>query len=124
MELKYYVCRHCGNIIEKIEDKGVPVVCCGEPMAELKAGVSDAAAEKHVPVCTVDGGQVHVTVGEIAHPMQEQHFIEWIALQTKQGTQRKYLKPGQEPSVEFRLCGGDEVEAVFAYCNLHGLWKC
>ena len=76
MEVKYYICKHCGNIIEKVKDKGVPVTCCGEPMQELKAGVTDAAVEKHVPVYTVEGNYVHVVVGETKHPMLEEHFIE------------------------------------------------
>ena len=63
-------------------DKGVPVICCGEPMQELKAGVTDAAVEKHVPVYTIEGSHVHVVVGETKHPMLEEHFIEWITLNT------------------------------------------
>ena len=83
MEVKYYICKHCGNIVEKVKDKGVPVICCGEPMQELKAGVTDAAVEKHVPVYTVEGNYVHVVVGETKHPMLEEHFIEWITLNTR-----------------------------------------
>ena len=103
MEVKYYVCKHCGNIIEKVKDKSVPVICCGEPMPELKAGVTDAAVEKHVPVYTLDGNLVHV-VGEIKYPMLEEHFIEWITLNTNQGVYRKQLNPGQEPVADFCLC--------------------
>ena len=93
-------------------------------MPELKAGVTDAAVEKHVPVYTLDGNLVHVVVGEIKHPMLEEHFIEWITLKTKQGVYRKQLNPGQEPVADFCLCDGEQVEKVYAYCNLHGLWKC
>lgn len=78
MKVKYYICKHCGNIVEKVKDKGVPVICCGEPMLELKAGVTDAAVEKHVPVYSVDNNLVHVIVGEVKHPMLEEHFIEWV----------------------------------------------
>ena len=124
MEVKYYICKHCGNIVEKVKDKGVPVICCGEPMQELKAGVTDAAVEKHVPVYTVEGSHVHVVVGETKHPMLEEHFIEWITLNTNQGIYRKQLNPGQEPVADFSLCDGEQVEEVYAYCNLHGLWKC
>ena len=92
-------------------------------MPELKAGVTDAAVEKHVPVYTLDGNLVHV-VGEIKHPMLEEHFIEWITLNTNQGIYRKQLNPGQEPVADFCLCDGEQVEEVYAYCNLHGLWKC
>ena len=123
MELKFFKCEHCGNIIEMVEDKGVPVVCCGQRMTELVAGTSDGAREKHVPVYEVNGNTVHVKVGEVAHPMIPEHYIEWIALQTKNGVQRKELKPGEKPEANFALCDGDEVVAVYAYCNLHGLWK-
>ena len=123
MEQKFFICEHCGNIIAMVKDSGVPVVCCGEPMKEIVPGAKDAAAEKHVPVYTVDGNSVSVVVGSVEHPMQPEHYIEWISLQTKQGNQRKQLKPGDKPEVSFALCDGDEVEAVYAYCNLHSLWK-
>lgn len=93
-------------------------------MKELVPGTVDAAAEKHVPVITKEGdNKVVVTVGEVAHPMGEDHYIEWIILQTKQGNQRKFLKPGDEPKKCFRICDNDEVVAAYAYCNLHSLWK-
>ena len=82
-----------------------------------------AAVEKHVPVIHTDGQKVTVTVGSTSHPMLEEHYIEWIALATKQGNQRKELKPGQEPQAEFMISEDDEVLEVYAYCNLHGLWK-
>lgn len=123
MEQKYYICKHCGNIVSKVKDAGVPVVCCGQPMTELVAGTSDGAAEKHVPVYEVQDGVVTVTVGSAEHPSLPAHFIEWVALQTRQGSQLKYLQPGQKPQVRFALCPDDAVEAVYAYCNLHGLWK-
>ena len=85
---------------------------------------TDAAVEKHVPVYTVDKQHVHVVVGETKHPMLEEHFIEWITLNTNQGIYRKQLNPGQEPVADFCLCDGEQVEEVYAYCNLHGLWKC
>ena len=123
MEQKFYICAHCGNIIAKVKDAGVPVMCCGQKMTEIIPGTSDASQEKHVPVWHVEGNLVHVTVGSVEHPMLPEHYIEWISLQTKQGNQRKVLLPGQEPKVSFALCEGDEVEAVYAYCNLHSLWK-
>ncbi len=92
-------------------------------MQEIIPGTTDAAVEKHVPVYEVKGNKVLVTVGSVLHPMLEEHFIEWVSLQSKYGNQRKALKPGMEPKVCFSLCDGDEVEAVYAYCNLHGLWK-
>ena len=123
MEMKFYRCTHCGQIVAIVKKTGVPVICCGEPMKELIPGTTDAAAEKHVPSFEVKGDVVEVTVGSVEHPMLEEHYIEWIAVQTKQGNQRKSLEPGEPPKACFRICDGDEVEAVYAYCNLHSLWK-
>lgn len=123
MEFKFYRCKHCGQIIAIVKGTGVPVICCGEPMQEIKAGEMDASVEKHVPVFEVKDDKVYVTIGSVNHPMEEAHYIEWVALKTKFGNQRKALKPGDEPKVVFPLLPGDEVEAVLAYCNLHGLWK-
>ena len=123
MEQKFYICAHCGNIITKIKDAKVPVVCCGEKMREIIPGTVDASREKHVPVYVVDGNKVCVTVGEVEHPMVAEHYIEWIVLETKEGVQYKYLKPGEAPKACFVIAEGDEVEAVFAYCNLHSLWR-
>ena len=123
MEMKFYRCKKCGQMIAIVKKKGCPVMCCGEPMEEITAGTTEASVEKHIPVYEVNGNIVTVTVGSVAHPMLEEHYIEWIAVQTKQGNQRKALKPGDEPKACFALCEGDEVEAVYAYCNLHSLWK-
>ena len=123
MDQKFYICEHCGNIIAKVKDAGVPVMCCGQKMTEIVPGTTDAAVEKHVPSYVVEGNKVIVNVGEVEHPMIEEHFIEWVSLQTKQGNQRKVLNPGEAPNVCFAICEDDEVEAVYAYCNLHGLWK-
>ena len=92
-------------------------------MHELVANTTDAATEKHVPVIEIDGQHVKVTVGSVEHPMLPEHFIGWIALETKQGNQRKILNPGDKPVAEFMLCDEDEVVAAYEYCNLHGLWK-
>ena len=123
MEMKFYRCSHCGQIIAIVKGTGVPVICCGEPMTEVIPGTTDASLEKHVPVFTVEGNKVHVSVGSAAHPMLPEHYIEWVAIQTKLGNQRKQLSPGDEPKACFSLCDGDEVKAVYAYCNLHSLWK-
>lgn len=123
MEQKFYICNHCGNIIAKVHDSGVPVICCGEPMSEIIPGTTDAAVEKHVPEYTVEDGIVKVCVGSVEHPMTPEHYIQWISLQTKQGNQRKVLSPEDKPEACFSLCCDDEVEAVYAYCNLHSLWK-
>ncbi|MBR3988560.1 MAG: desulfoferrodoxin [Clostridia bacterium] len=121
-EIRFFKCNHCGNIIGVIHNAGVPMMCCGEKMQELIPGTVDAAVEKHVPVVKVDGNIVTVKVGEVEHPMVEEHFIQWVYMQTNRGGQRKCLKPGDKPEVKFALC--DEVPvAVFEYCNLHGLWK-
>lgn len=121
--MKFFICDHCGNIIAFVKNKGVPVMCCGQKMRELVPNTTDAAVEKHVPVIHVEGNHVTVTVSTVDHPMVEEHFIEWIALETEQGNQHKPLQPGQKPQVEFELCPGDKVVAAYAYCNLHGLWK-
>ena len=123
MEMKFYRCSHCGQIIAIVKETGVPVVCCGEPMVEVIPGTTDASLEKHVPVFTVEGNKVQVSVGSAAHPMLPEHYIEWVAIETKSGNQRKRLSPGDEPKVCFSICDGDEVKAVYAYCNLHSLWK-
>lgn len=121
--MKFYICGHCGNIIAYVKDKGVPVMCCGQKMTELVPNTTDAAVEKHVPVIAVDGNRVTVTVSTAEHPMLAEHYIEWIALETREGNQRKPLQPGQKPEAVFMLADGDEVVAAYAYCNLHGLWK-
>ena len=121
--MDFYICKHCGNIIAYVRDSGVPVVCCGEKMQRIEPNTTDGAHEKHVPVIEVEGNKVTVKIGSVEHPMIEEHQIEWIALQTKQGNQRKELKPGDAPMACFSLCDGDEVEAAYEYCNLHGLWK-
>ena len=107
MDMKFYKCSHCGNIVAYVQDNGPKVVCCGEEMKEMVANTTDAATEKHVPVVTVDGNQVTVSVGSVTHPMEEKHYIQWISLQTEQGNQRKALKPGQEPTVTFAMAPGD-----------------
>ncbi len=123
MEQKFYICAHCGNIIAMVKNKGVPVMCCGQKMTELVPGTTEASIEKHIPVYEIKDNQVFVTVGAAEHPMLPEHYIEWISLQTKFGNQRKALKPGDKPEVCFAICADDEVEAVYAYCNIHSLWK-
>lgn len=123
MSVKIFKCMHCGNIIEMVEDKGVPVVCCGEKMTELVPGTSDGAAEKHVPVVTVSGNKVTVNVGSDAHPMTDEHLISWIILETENGCQRKHLSSADAPEASFMLTDGEKAIAAYEYCNLHGLWK-
>ena len=119
---KFYICEKCGNLVEKIEDSGVPMVCCGQKMSEIVAGTVEASREKHIPVASVEGNVVNVVVGSGEHPMAEEHSILWIELKTDRGVQRKHLKPGEAPKVSFALAGEKPLE-VYAYCNLHGLWK-
>lgn len=122
-EQKFYICEHCGNIVAKVHDAGVPIFCCGQKMTELVPGTVEASVEKHVPAVSVEGNVVKVAVGSVAHPMAEEHYIPWVYLQTSVGGQRKNLNPGSEPVVTFALAEGEKPVAVFAYCNLHGLWK-
>ena len=121
--MKFYICKHCGNIIAYVRSSGVPVVCCGEPMQEIIPGTTDGALEKHVPVIEVEGNKVTVRVGAVEHPMLPEHYIEWIALESKEGCQLKKLQPLKPPRANFALSEGDAVKAAYAYCNLHGLWK-
>ena len=123
MKMKFYKCKHCGNIIAVVKASGAPISCCGEKMTEIVPGSIDAAVEKHVPVVEIVDGKVIVTVGEVAHPMAPEHYIEWIAISTDRGNQRKMLEPGDEPKACFALCEGEKVESAYAYCNLHSLWK-
>ena len=120
---RFFKCNHCKNIIVMVEDKGVPVMCCGEKMQEMKANTSDGAFEKHVPVVQVEGSKVKVSVGEVAHPMLEEHHIAWVYLHTSQGGQLKYLDHTGAPEAVFALAECEEVIAAYEYCNLHGLWK-
>ena len=123
MSMKFYKCMHCGNVITKMVDSGVPVVCCGEKMVELVPNTSDGAKEKHVPVVTVKGSIVTVNVSTVEHTSLENHYIQWIAIETENGYEVKNLKPGDKPQAQFVLGEGDKVVAAYEYCSLHGLWK-
>ena len=119
---RFYICEHCGNIIGMIHSAGVPVKCCGQNMTELIPGTVEASLEKHIPVAEIEGNTVKVTVGTVLHPMIEEHSILWVYLETDKGGQRKNLEVGKDPVVTFALADEKPV-AVYAYCNLHGLWK-
>lgn len=121
MQTKFYICRHCGNLVGMIHDAGVPMMCCGQKMEALVPNTVEASQEKHLPVVTAEKGALHVNVGAVTHPMAEEHAIEWVYVQTENGGQRQALKPGDDPSVTF-LLGDEKAVAVYAYCNLHGLW--
>lgn len=121
--MKFFICEHCGNIIEYVKDSGVPVMCCGQKMTEIIPGTSDGAHEKHVPIVTVDGDKVIVEVGAVEHPMVEAHYIQWIAIETTKGSQRVKLEYTDKPRAEFKLADGETFVSAYEYCNLHGLWK-
>ena len=119
---KYYICEKCGNLVGMINESGVRMMCCGQKMTPLVPGTVEASHEKHIPVVTVEGDTVKVNVGSVNHPMVNEHYIEWVYLETDKGGQRKALKPGDAPEVVFALSDEKPV-SVYAYCNLHGLWK-
>lgn len=119
---RFFVCETCKNLVEIVEDHKVPLFCCGKQMAELLPNTANASEEKHLPVVTVEGDRVEVKVGSAEHPMEDVHSIRWIYLETENGGIRKDLKPGVAPAVSFNL-DGEKAVAVYAYCNLHGLWK-
>ena len=122
--MKFLRCEVCGKIVAMVNDcSSCPTKCCGEAMKEIVPNTSDGAHEKHVPVIKVEGNKVVVEVGSVAHPMIEAHYIEWIALETDKGNQRKKLKPGDAPRAEFALLEGEKVISAYAYCNLHTLFK-
>jgi len=119
---RFFICKHCNNLVGMIHASGVPIICCGEKMEELVVNTVDASQEKHVPFVEVKGNVVEVKIGSVPHPMVPAHYIQWVYLETKHGGQRKALNPGDEPYVKFTLID-DEPVAVYEYCNLHGLWK-
>ena len=119
---KFYICAHCRNIVEMVYDTDIKLFCCGDEMKELVPNTVEASGEKHIPAVTVKDGLVEVNVGSVNHPMESVHWIEWVQLVTDKGSQRKYLKPGEAPNVKF-LLSDEKPLAVYAYCNLHGLWK-
>ena len=119
---KFFICRHCGNMVGLIKDQGVPMACCEEKMPELVPNTVEASAEKHLPVATVSGNSIGVKVGSAPHPMEEEHHISFIFVETENGGQRKCLKNTKTPEAAFCFAD-DKPVAVFAYCNLHGLWK-
>ena len=110
------------NMVGLIKDNGVPLVCCGDKMTELTPNTVEASVEKHLPVATVSGNSVTVQIGSVPHPMEDAHHIVFIYVETERGGQRKGLKPGEEPKLTFSFAE-DKPVAVYAYCNLHGLWK-
>lgn len=121
MKTKFYICPHCGNLIGMVKDKGVPVMCCGQKMQPLVPNTVEASGEKHIPVASIENGVLTVNVGSVDHPMAAEHFIEWVYVKTENGGIRRDLNPGEAPNVKIVL-GDEKAVAVYAYCNLHGLW--
>ena len=119
---KFFICEHCGNMVGLIKNEGVPLICCGEKMTELVANTAEASVEKHLPAVTVSGDVINVQVGSTLHPMEEAHHIAFVYVETERGGQRKSLNVGETPAVSFCFTD-DKPVAVYAYCNLHGLWK-
>lgn len=122
MNLRFYQCAVCGKIIAVFDDNAIATECCGQEMIELIPNMTDGAVEKHVPVFTMEGRDVVVKVGSEPHPMIESHCICWIGIRTKLGFLFRELKPGDAPEVRLTLSEGDDLEVVFAYCSVHGLW--
>ncbi|MBL6974588.1 MAG: desulfoferrodoxin [Deltaproteobacteria bacterium] len=116
-----YRCAHCGNMVEVLYAGGGTLVCCGDPMTLVAENTTDAAVEKHVPVVEKAGGRVAVKVGSVAHPMLDEHYIEWIEVLAGNDVCRRFLDPGEAPEASFDV-DTDEL-TVRAYCNLHGLWR-
>ena len=110
------------DIVEVIASNGCEISCDNKPMKELVANSTDAAQEKHVPQFQINGNIVKVDVGSVKHPMEEAHMIGWVYIVTNQGAQRKFLKANTDPGIEFALCPDEQLQEVYAYCNLHGLW--
>ena len=121
--MKLLKCAVCGNIVEMVEDKGVPVMCCGKPMEVLTANTSDGALEKHVPVAEIADGVLRVKVGSMEHPMLAEHYITMIAVEAGNMVYRASLNPGEKPEAVFNLGDYKGKVNVYEYCNLHGLWK-
>jgi len=121
MEIKFYKCDICGSVVTQLNEQDVNPSCCGDKMRLLKAGSTDAATEKHVPVPARNGSSLTVKVGEVAHPMADEHFIQFIAVEQGSKLQIAYLTPDDAPEAAFTI--GDGKATVYEYCNLHGLWK-
>ena len=121
--MKLLKCPICGNVVEVVEDHGVPVMCCGKPMVELTANTTDGALEKHVPVLSIDGDKLHVKVGEVSHPMTDEHLITTIIAVLNSQVLRVDLTSADQPEAVFAIGDYKGTIEVYEYCNLHGLWK-
>ncbi|MBW1818062.1 MAG: desulfoferrodoxin [Deltaproteobacteria bacterium] len=120
-KLEVYKCEKCGNIVEVVNAGGGELVCCGEPMKLMKENTVDAAKEKHVPVVEKTADGFKVKVGEVAHPMEEKHYIQWVELIVDGKAYLQFLNPGEAPEATF--CVPGDTATAREYCTLHGLWK-
>ena len=120
--MNFFICEHCGNLIGLIINSGVPMMCCGEKMKEIVPNTVEASTEKHLPVAALSNDKINVKVGSVPHPMEDGHHISFVYVETQKGGQRKNLKTGDTPELNFTFTD-DKPIAVYAYCNLHGLWK-
>ncbi|MCR5786005.1 MAG: desulfoferrodoxin Dfx [Eubacterium sp.] len=122
--MEFYRCEKCGNFVTLLTEKtACTPKCCGEEMKKLEPNTTDGAHEKHVPVVSVNGNEYTVCVGEVEHPMLEEHYIQFVILETDKGYAKKDLEPGEKPEVKFVLPEGEKAVAAYEFCNLHGLWK-
>ena len=121
-KVKFFRCKYCGNLVTKLHEGVGEMECCGVGMEELIPNTVEASGEKHIPVAELKDGVVRVNVGSVDHPMSAEHWIEWVYLETEKGGRFHYLNPEDAPEAEFVL-GNEKPAAVYAYCNLHGLWK-
>lgn len=121
-KLQVYKCEVCGSMVEVLNEAGGTLVCCGKSMTLLNENTVDAAVEKHIPVSEEKDGKLLVKIGEVEHPMVEEHFIQWIEVITTDGKViRKELKPGEKPEAVFEA--NVNIARIREYCNIHGLWS-
>lgn len=121
--MKIFMCEKCGNIITMLDDSGVVPYCCNQEMQLLKANIEEDRFEKHIPVIIKNGNSVEIRVGEVEHPMLNNHYVKWIILETDLGFHVKYLKPNNKAYAYFDLLSNERIKNVYEYCNVHGLYK-
>lgn len=120
---KFLVCKNCGNLVEVIEGKDIPIICCGNNMEHIVPNTVEASIEKHKPVVNLENGCAHIIVGSTIHPMEENHYIKWIYVETNIRSLRYNFKHGDKPEILVNLDENEKIINVYAFCNLHGLWS-
>lgn len=123
MDVKFFECQICDNVVIKLVDSGMPLSCCGHKMVEISPGAVDGNPDHHLPVCKAEGQKVKVDVGKELHPMKPEHYIKWIALHTNKGIHVRHLSISDEPKACFELANDEEIIGVYSFCNIHKLWK-